>query len=444
MKAVPPHGAQRGVTSLFAGRGFLLLWLGQTISWIGDSFYFIALLWLVIDLTGSRSLLGVVAAARTLPSLLGFASGALVDRWDRRRIMILSDISRAALVGLVPLLQWAGLLQPWHLPVIAFALGLLSIFFVPARQSLLPELVRQEQLVAANAWMSASQQLSGAAGFAFGGVLAGLAGIRALLLVDAASFAISAALLATMRPTARAAGTIPSPPGGLFGSVREGLVFIRSDVALSRVLPLILAMNFVIVPVFVLIPSWVSDVLGSGARTFGFMEAAQMLGMVAGALVVSPLTRRLPRSNLILHALLAQGLFLLAFSSTRSVPLALGEMFGFGLTDALAVVAFTAYLQAAVPVHLRGRVFGTVDTFSQALVPLGQALGGAIGALVPLPTLFASIAGLRIAGLALLAGQKQAREALDLGLTNTSRHRAGDEPSTGTHSAPIGNRGQSP
>jgi len=391
---------------------FACLWLGQTVSWFGDSFFLLAMLWLVLDLTGSRAMLGIVAAARTLPSLLGVASGVLVDRWDRRRTMLVSDILRALIVATVPALSWLGMLATWQLPIIAFALGVVSIVFDPARQVIMPELLSDRALVSANALMSVSRQLAGAIGFALGGIALAALGTQPLFLVDAATFLVSALLLWRMRHVSTAAKRDGSASGFIEDASR-GLRFIASDPALVRILPLILGMNLVVVPLFVLMPGWVSDVLRQGPRTFGFIETAQLLGMLAGSLGAFVSGDRGQRAGFVFGALLIQGLSLVAFSQSRNVAASLSSLFVFGATDALVMITFTAYLQRTIPAEIRGKVFGVVEAVTQALTPAGQALGGLLGAYLPLPGIYGGVAGLRLAGTALLWLSRPVRQALD-------------------------------
>ena len=152
------------------GREFALLFCAQTSSWVGEGLYGLALLWLVQEITGSRAMIGLIAACRTLPSLLGFFTGALADRMDGRRIMILACLGRTALLMLVPFLRWAGLLQVWHLVVVSFLVGVGGIFFLPVRQAMIPAVVPREGLVYANSLMNLSNQLAQAFGYAAGGV----------------------------------------------------------------------------------------------------------------------------------------------------------------------------------------------------------------------------------------------------------------------------------
>lgn len=395
-----------GYRKVLTNRNFALLLAGQIISWLGDAAYFIALLWLVQELTGSRAMMGLVAACRTLPSLLGIVAGALIDRWDRRRVMIVADIVRAALIAIVPLLWVTGHLQPWQLPVIAALLGTAAIFFVPARQALVPTIVGKDDLAPANSLMQLAGQLVTAVGFASGGVIIGLFGMMPLFVFDSISFLVSAASILMMAVPATAAASAPSAaaPGAaksrLTDEMRAGLRYIGSNTVLSKVLPIALGANFAIVPLFVLLPSWVKDVLHAGPQVYGFLQTANLVGLIVGSLLAVPLMKRFKHSLLIFGVFTVQGCFLLALAATRTPAASFAALAGFGLMDAIINITLWTQIQQTIPKQMMGRVFGSVEAISQLLSPTGQALGGVIAQFVALPLLYAVIACLRLVGAA--------------------------------------------
>lgn len=390
-------------------RDFALLWAGQTVSWFGDSLYFVALLWLVQDMTGSRSLMGVVAACRTVPALFGFVAGVFVDRMDRRRVMIAADLLRAAVVVSVPLLLGAGLLQAWHLPVIAFLLAVAGVPFLPAQQALMPGLIERQQLAHANSLMTLSQQLLNAVGYGVAGVGIAVVGVGPLFAVDAATFVVSALAIWAMRPAALtvgrpaviAAGKRLAPAASSPGvdqtayrwrrwrdDLGQGLCFIASQRPMVTVIPLVMLLSFLVAPFAVLLPAWVQDVLGAGPRTFGMLETAITVGMVAGSLVVGLAAGRAKRSTLVLSALVAFGCGALAFSVSRSILVSVALLFVMGCANTAANIIFVTWAQGIVPPAMMGRVFGALGTISQAVAPLGQALAGFAGQAIALPLIF--------------------------------------------------------
>jgi len=131
-------GDKIGLARLFRHREFMTLWTGQVVSQLGDSLYFIGMLWLVKEMTGSNTATGLAGTAMTAPGLLGLVAGVLVDRWDLRRTMIAADVIRALLLLVVPVLYWAGALLPWHLVAVTFVLFAVSQFFWPPNRRWFP------------------------------------------------------------------------------------------------------------------------------------------------------------------------------------------------------------------------------------------------------------------------------------------------------------------
>ena len=179
-------------TSIIKNRNFGLLWAGHLISHAGDAIYMIALPWLMLELTGSKSLTSYVAMAAYLPAVLfGLVAGVLIDRYNRKWIMIFSDILRSLLVAIVPLALIFDFITPMLIGTITFLLATFSTFFYPARDSLIPHIVSPEELPAANSAISISGQMSHLLGPLFAGLGISVFGITHLFTADAISFLFS-------------------------------------------------------------------------------------------------------------------------------------------------------------------------------------------------------------------------------------------------------------
>ena len=385
--------------SVLARRNFGFLWLGQAISWFGDSLYFISLLWLVQEMTGSKAMMGVVAVCRTVPALFSFATGALVDAVDKKKSMIVVSLAQALVVGLIPVMRSQGILQAWHIPVAAFLLSSLGAFMYPARQALLPQLVPQQELVYANSLMTMAQQIVFIGGYAAGGLLIAALGVMPLFGIDSVSFVAVAAAVWFLNLPARAAGDEPAgspvlpaaPPSESAGrrfatDLREGWGFMIKTPAIMMVMPLSIIINFIFAPLGVLMPSWVKDVLQKGPEVFGFLETAVMVGTIAGSMVAGLMVARF--RTVVVVSLVSMGLALAAFAASREVWLSLMILVFFGLANAICNVMFMSYLQAITPQNIIGRVFGACQTLTMMAAPAGQALAGVLGQTMPLPLLF--------------------------------------------------------
>lgn len=385
--------------SVLSRRNFSLLWLGQAISWFGDSLYFISLLWLVQEMTGSKAMMGVVAVCRSVPSLFAFATGALVDSIDKKKSMVACSLGQALVVGMIPVMRSQGILQAWHIPVAACLLSTLGAFMYPARQALLPQLVPQQELVHANSLLTMVQQIVFISGYAAGGVLIAALGVMPLFTIDALSFVAVAAAVWLLNLPARAAGDepagLPALPAAspsessarrFVTDLREGWGFIVKTPTIMMVMPLSVILNFVLAPTSVLMPSWVKDVLQKGPEVFGFLETAIMVGTIVGSMIAGMLISRF--RTVVVFSLVAMGLSIGAFAAAREVWLSITTLVIMGLFNAIANVMFMSYLQGITPRNIMGRVFGACQTLSGMAAPAGQALAGVIGQSVPLPILF--------------------------------------------------------
>lgn len=426
----PLSTALQSYRAVLGHRDFALLWAGQTVSWFGDSLYLVALLWLVQEMTGSRVLMGVVAACRTIPALFGFAAGVFVDRLDRRRLMIAADLLRAGIVVAVPLLLAAGWLAAWHLPVIAFLLAVAGVPFYPAQQALLPALVDRSELAHANSLMTLSQQVLNAIGYGVGGICIALVGVGPLFAIDALTFVVSglAVLLMRLTPTAarpaagggaRAAGGSQGAPGSTrwrrwSEDLRAGLRFVRAQPALVAVIPLVMLLSFLVAPFAVLLPAWVQDVLGAGPETFGMLETSITVGMVLGSLVVGVLAARARRSTMVLGSLVVFGAGALAFAFSRSAGVSALVLAIMGCANTVVNVIFVTWVQGIVPAAMMGRVFGALGTVSQAVAPLGQALAGIAGHALALPLVFGGVGVVLVGVSAIYAATPALRGAFNL------------------------------
>lgn len=442
----PPAGPAKGMSryrEVLKHRNFALLWAGQTISWFGDSLYFVSLLWLVQEITGSRAIMGLVAACRTIPALFGVLAGVAVDRADRRKIMIVTDLLRAAIVGAVPLLVRGEQPAWWPVPVVAFLLSTAGAFFQPSQQSLLPAIVRREQLPQANSLLTMSQQFANVVGFSVAGVLIGLVGVRPMFVIDALTFLVSVAAIYAMRLAAHEAnpylarmqsgaaapgvvpgGSAPPPSPGAApqpnvwrrwsGDLAEGLRYIGGNRGLLSVVPLMMALNFLLAPFAVLLPAWVQDVLGQGAGTFGLLQTAITAGMIGGSFVLGLLAAKVRRSTLALAAVGLFGVGAMAFAASRLVPVTVAVLAVMGCANAAVNIILVTWTQTIVPRAMMGRVFGTLGTLFNAVSPLGQSVAGLAGQVVALPLLFGGVGSLYVVIALLYAAVPSLRGAFDL------------------------------
>jgi len=366
---------------VFANRDFALYWAGSTVSLLGDGVYFVAIAWQVYSLSNSPSALAYIGAAWTLPQLAGLLfAGAISDRLDRRRVMMVANATSGVAIGAIALLSLAGLIRLWQLWILVAVHGIGVALFIPAAGALMPQLVSAELLVEANALRQFVRPLTmRLLGPALGGVLVALVGLGEAFLVDALSFFVALAAVALIRARPRAAAGRQS--SSLPEEIAAGFRFVGSQSWLwLSLLAAALWLLIYVGPLEVLLPFLVKNKIGADARGLGFVFAAGGLGAMAFAYAVA--RKGLPRRALVLmYALWSLSMFALATLALASSvwQAMLASFFIFGLLSTGEIV-WQTMLQRRVPNQLLGRV-ASVDWFvSTTLVPLSFILTGPIAA----------------------------------------------------------------
>jgi MFS family permease len=362
------------LTSLLADRSFRLYWAGQAISALGDAFAFVAYPLLVLDATGSVAAMGAVSAVTAGTHLLtGLVAGPIVDAADRRRLMIGCDLGRLGVFSLIPLVWW---IHGPSLPalvvsvVIGSALGnVFSVAYVTAT----PDLVDRERLTEANGKLQGTQGLAFVLGPMLAGVVAAKVGSVWAIGIDALSFGVSAASLASLRLRREGRRTTPK------GSLLDGVRFLRKEpvlraVTLLFVLLAILSNGTIAAGILDVLIFHLRHTMGASDATVGAALGVGAVGAVVGALTASPLRRRFGFAACFVGATAVQGIALLCMGSGRSA-----------WTLAIAVAIWTAGMstrgvvtqtlrQEVTPDALLGRVTSAFWTIAAVLAPVGAAL----------------------------------------------------------------------
>ena len=372
------HRAPRALPGLLVplrGRDFRLLWTGMSTSLIGDGILLIALAWQVYALSGAPAAMSVVGFALSLPQVATLLFGGVVsDRFDRRKIMLATDVVRGAVLTVLAALSLSGAVQVWHIVTLVAVYGAASGFFGPAFDSLVPTLVAAEDLVQANALdqfvRPAALQMAGPS---LGGLLIALGGSGLAFAVDAGTFVVSGACLLLMRPGRIAMAE--DMAGSVWEEFKAGLNYVRGNVWLwGTFVAATFAYLLFIGPTEVLLPFIVKHELHGTAGDLGLVLASGGLGAIAAALVVAQ--RGVPREYM-KFVYITWTLATLAVAgygmATSSWQLAIACALVNGL-EAAGTIAWATAKQRLVPKELMGRV-SSIDWFiSIALVPLSYAL----------------------------------------------------------------------
>jgi MFS family permease len=374
--------------AIFRQRNFALLWFAGLISLAGDWTLIIALPIYVYQLTGSTLATSLMLMVGIVPRLLfGSVAGVFVDRWDRKRTMVLANLLMAA--GLLPLLAVRSADQLWLIYIVAFVESTIAQFFGPAENALLPRLVSEEHLVSANSLNSLNNNLARLIGPALGGTAAALIGLSGVALLDAGSFLVAALLIALITGRHTAAQD-SHPPAGASGAWKRvwhewlaGMRLISGNRTL-RIIFGLLAITSLGEGVFgVLFVVFVNRILGGGAAEIGWLMSAQAVGGLLGGLLVGWLGARVPAARLIgIPTILFGAIDLAIFNYPRFFPGFLPVLLLFvavGVPGIFKVTGVNTLLQISVDDAFRGRVFGAFGMVASLMALIGLTLAGLIG-----------------------------------------------------------------
>ncbi len=375
---------------------FQRLWLGLSISYLGDQFTIIALLWFVLQLTGSGAAIGLVILCFDLPGVVTGASlGRLLDRYQPRLVMGFDNLARAALIATIPTLYALGSLQLWHVVVLALLAGVLSPATTAGVRAFVPHLVEDAALDRANALTAASLQFSYLAGpVAAGFAVARLGGPWALF-VDAGSFLLMGLLVLTL-PTITHERRVGQPAAADRWLGFGALFRLRYVPALTL---LSLVFFFAYGPLEAALPIYSCQSLHANADSYGLLWTGFGLGAFAGVLTLTRLSHGWRPSIALPLVAVLWGALLCPLFFIRQLPLAMLFLGVAGASWAPYTPMETTLLQRLVPAEIRGQVFGARHALVGAASPLGAALGGLLLQYLSAPLVIA------ISGLAcILAG----------------------------------------
>jgi MFS family permease len=375
----------------FRHPAFRLFWTGQLVSLIGTWMQSVAQGWLMHRLTSSAFMLGLLSFLQFLPvMLLALWAGVVVDRMDRRRLIVITQAAFLVQAVALATITTTGHVQAWMLLALAFGFGVFNAFDMPARQSFVVELVGKEDLSNGIALNSAAFNAARIVGPAVAGVLVATVGEAGCFWINALSYVAVLASLARLRvpPSAHA-----ETQGDGFAFLREGVRYAWGTPALRNLLMLLGACAGIGFQYMVLLPVYARDLLHSGAEGYGLLVSAFGIGSLASAVLM---TRRLDRWKLrrqLLVGLLVSGLAMAGFAWSRAMPLSLltGLLSGFGLI--LYVASTNVLLQMTTEDRFRGRVMSLYTLLFVGTAPLGALISGTIAerAGAPIATSFSAL-----------------------------------------------------
>ena len=364
---------------LYRYPAFGRLWIGRSISLFGDAFTLIALPWFVLQVTNSGTATAGILLTLQLPAILtSMVIGSLIDRFQPRAIITIDNSLRTLIIGLIPILYWFGLLELWLLFLLTFLAGMLVPATEVGLRSILPDLVEDQDLDAANMLWSFSLNLSLILGPAVAGLLVASFGGPSVLLIDAGTFAVMTFAAITIPSVERNKLPASAPLAERLG-LRQlwQMKIVRYTTLLS------LVFFFSYGPLEAALPLYSEAILQTDARGYGLLWSALAVGALIGTLSSTMLSRRLSLGVALPLIALLWGASLLPMSFTNELWLACSLLFLGGLMWGPYTPMETTLLQRNIPKSQRGRVFGARSTLLIGGSPLGLAIGGILLAFVP-------------------------------------------------------------
>jgi MFS family permease len=390
----PPHAPSKSrlPTALqsLRHRNYRLLWIGTLFTNSGDWMDQIALNWLVYDLSGSAVQLALLNLCRLAPIFVfTLVGGVVADRFERRWLLFTTQSIGMLLAAALAILTFLGVIQIWMVLVIAVGRGIVLSFNMPARQSLISELVPREDLKNAVALNSATLNLTRVLGPVVGGILIATVGVVGAFTINALSFLGVLFALAQMRFPDR-------PPrkrsGSLLSDLAGGLSYLRHQptlrtLVLLALLPMVLGM-----PYMTMLTVFASDVLEVGGGGLGLLTACTGIGSMTGALWVAANAHRVKLGRLMLFGLMAFGASLVVFAISGWFWLSLVALMAVGAGQQVYMASNNALIQTYVDEEYRGRVTSTLF-LNRSMVPLGTLLAGFGTAVFGVQATIAAMAG---------------------------------------------------
>ncbi|MEV6103473.1 MFS transporter [Streptomyces sp. NPDC051940] len=387
--------------------GFGWVWGAAVVSRFGDALRGVALPLLAVRVTDSAFLVSVVAAAQFLPWIVfGLVGGAVADRVDQRRVMAGVDALRAVVMGVFAVVVWAGEVRVWMLVGVAFVLSALQTLFDNAATALLPAVVPREALGRANGRLMTGQEIA----YRFvGGPLVPVALGASLALpyaVDAVSFALAAAMVATLR--VRPTGKRPAAQA-LRHDIADGLRALWADRVLRTLAGATVVCNTAVGAVIGVLVLHITGWLGAGPTGYAVVLTAYGAGTVAAGPLAGRFADRFGQARVLVWATAAEAVALVVFGTVRSLPVAAGALAVFGFAGMLTMVIEVTVLQQRSPAAMTGRISAAFRTATVAGTPLGALLGGALAELLALNAPVLAAAALLACGAVMLVPTLTAR-----------------------------------
>ncbi|WP_202709328.1 MFS transporter [Sporosalibacterium faouarense] len=391
-------------------QNFGLYAVGRLVSLLGSGIQMIAIPLYILQVTGSGTMMGIFTFLNWLPTL-GIApfAGVLGDRWNRKRIMVSMDFARGALILLLSFLAFTDNMSIMILFVCQVFISLMDAIFSSSTQAMIPELVKEDDLMRANSLIGSINSSSMIAGPVLGGIIFGFGGIRLVFLINGISFALSAVSEMFIKYISTTESKERLSVDNVKRDFKEGFSFIRNNRNLLTLIIFFCSVNFLMNPSFaVIVPFAFKEVIRFSDQVYGILEATFMGGILLGNIVLATLLSKKSSKNLIKLGMFGMVVFNIFFtitlfpnsiayfggSSLSLVIIISIEFILMGIFNALLNTPINTSFQKMIPNKLRSRVNSVTMVISQAGVPIGAVIYGILLDLMSVHYLYGIVSGL--------------------------------------------------
>jgi MFS family permease len=369
-------------------KNFILLWQGQFVSSLGDVVYELALGFWILAITGSTALMGTLAASAMLPRIIvSPLAGTVIDRVNRKKLMISMDMIRGIVITTIGIIAISGYLQIWMVFAAGVTLGLCGAFYTPSVVSVIPDIVPTSTVMSANSLLGMIPTGANVLGSSLGGILYSTIGAPLLFLFNGISYLVSGSLQLPMNVPK----VFKKEEKHFFAEMKDGYKYIWAYVGLRNLLISASIYNLICSIAVILFLPFFEKNPHLGAGKYGFTMAVMTMGMFIGMLITSickiPANRRFV---IFMIGTFISGVCFAFCVKVSNYYLMLSLVLIAGVFMAMTNVFIHTIIQITIPGEMRGKVFSFVEMSSQAFMPIGMLIGGVLGEFIPISTIIFS------------------------------------------------------
>lgn len=398
-------------------KNFRYMILANLISRFGDSVDAIAYSWMVFQLTGSTAWLSVILGVNMVPTVLFQPlGGALTEYFRKKRVIVLCDIARGAVVFLTGACMLLGILRPWHLLILTFANSTIEALRIPNGLAILPHILKKENYKAAISMDQGVRRTSELIGMGCAGIIIGGIGIGGALFVDAVTFLISGLLLSFLKVNEEKEEAHRFQMKGYLGTLREGFTYFKTSRLAMTVCAVCVAQNLCTLPIENLQAAYISEYLRLDVFAMSVGGTAMTIGMISGALLLPTLSQRISERQILIWGGVLIGLLYFVYLLIGGIPSDEGKYAGyfiaafvFGTVNSVIGVTVQVIFVSRVPEDFVGRISGIFNALACASLPTGSFLLAGVSAVFAVRELYLLTGILSIALFLLMNRTKRKR-----------------------------------